>query len=569
MLFVCTSIFNLMAQDEIIASWPLGNQPGLTQLIDLKSNFPLTKSVSVAQGTYSGYSDKYWPSLDLRDKAWIFEGTFKTDETNVVMCIAGNRSPISGYTGWDFTMLKTGVLRFFVNDNSGKSKVLMSSTREFDDSKEHQFSLSWSPENALISMTIDKKYKYSTQWGTDLGDNPARKFYIGAQPTNAGGKTLFFKGELKNFTFKGTLLKNNSSTKTLESMDKEMVVKTSVDATTLWVDAKTLTIQGMGWKSDITDYTRLPNKFQTKVTPEVWSLSRHSAGISVLFMVTGTSFISGKWTLKGNGYLPNMTPQGVNGLDLYVKLNGKWVWAGVGKPAKDLLQQETSLKGGFSPTKTYECMVYLPLYNGISALEIGFSPGSKVTPTPTSQKKPIVIYGTSITQGCSASRTGMSFVSMLGRRFDVPMVNLGFSGNGLMEANFGEIMGEIDASAYVIDCLGNMTSFSTQEITDRTLVLVRKLRQLRPTTPIVLVEDRNYAYANLAGTPVVNNRRIGLKAAYDILIKETSNLQYVEGDQLLGEDTEATVDGSHPSELGMYRYFIALEPVISKVLCCK
>jgi len=568
---IYTNIFSVLrSQEQIVASWELGSKPGLTQITDSKSNFSLTKNVSFADGTYSGFASAYWPSFDLRDKPWMLEGTFKTfGEANLKMAIAGNRSALSKYTGWDFIMLQDGTIRFLCVDNAEKGKTLSSTSKRFDDGEQHQFTLLWNPERNQISMIIDKKYTYSASCILDLSGDSKRIFYIGAQPTNDGGKVVPFKGELKDFTIKGTNFTSTVDVKSLESMDKEMVTKVSTDATTLWVDAKTLTIEGMGWKTDVTDYTRLPNKFQSKVTPEVWNLSRNSAGISVHFNVTGTTFISGKWTLRGYSNLAHMTPQGVNGLDLYVKLNGKWVWTGIGKPTKDIIQQENSLKGGFSPAKTYECMVYLPLYAGVSELQMGFSPGSKVTPTPTLLKKPIVFYGTSITQGCSASRTGMAFVSMLGRRFDIPMVNLGFSGNGFMDANYSEIMSDIDASAYVIDCLGNMTSFSTQEISDRTLTLVRKLRQLRPSIPIILVEDRTYAYANLSGNPVVNNRRVGLKAAYDILMKETTNLHYVEGEQLLGEDTEATVDGSHPSDLGMYRFFIALEPVISKVLCCK
>jgi len=155
----------------------------------------------------------------------------------------------------------------------------------------------------------------------------------------------------------------------------------------------------------------------------------------------------------------------------------------------------------------------------------------------------------------------------LGRRFETPVINLGFSGNGLMEEYFGEILGEIVASVYFIDCLPNMSRFSTQEITDRTLALVHKLRSIQPTTPIVLVEDRTPAYDNFKNIPTNNNRRVGMKAAYDILVNETADLYYVEGNQLLGEDSEATVDGSHPSDLGMYRYFVALEPVIGGIIC--
>lgn len=338
------------------------------------------------------------------------------------------------------------------------------------------------------------------------------------------------------------------------------------DTAKIWINAKDLEIEGMGWRDGIEEYTRLPNKYETVVTPRVWKLSRDAAGISVRFTVKGTSFIRAHWILRKTSYMPHMTPLAISGLDLYIRLNGKWVWAGVGKPGKNEIDQESQMKSGLDATKTYECMVYLPLYNGLSSLEMGFSPGAIIKTTIPNTNKPFVFYGTSILQGCSASRTGMVYSSMLGRRFETPVINLGFSGNGLMEEYFGEIMGEIDASVYFIDCLPNMSRFSTQEITDRTLALVRKLRAKQPTTPIVLIEDRTPAYENFINKPTINNRRVGMKAAYEILVNETTGLYYVEGDQLLGEDSDATVDGSHPSDLGMYYYFKSLEPVIERII---
>lgn len=354
------------------------------------------------------------------------------------------------------------------------------------------------------------------------------------------------------------------SENTLEKMDNELaVIKGTKDSITLWINAKYLTIEGMGWTTGIEDYTRLPEKYKETVTPNVWTLSRHSAGIHVRFKVKNTTFVSARWTLRGNSSMAHMTDQAVNGLDLYVFKNGKWTFAGPGKPAIGL-KHEALINKGFELEDETECMIYLPLYNGISELELGFSPNAevkKVTPLPN---KPFVMYGTSILHGCSASRSGMSFGSMLGRRFNSPVVNLGFSGNGWTEEYFGNIMGEIDASVYFIDCLPNMGRFSTQEINERTVALVRILRTLRPKTPIVLVEDRTYT--NYKSKPTLNNKRIALKAAYTTLLKETKNLYYVEGEQLLGDDYEATVDGSHPSDLGMYRYFLALEPVLQRIL---
>lgn len=365
----------------------------------------------------------------------------------------------------------------------------------------------------------------------------------------------------------------NETTKTppkassIETIDSEMSKsKTSIVNDIQWIDARQLSIQGVGWKNDIDDYTRLPNSFKTTVTPSLWNLSRHSAGIAVKFTVSGTSFIEAKWMLNGNVFLAHMTPQAVNGLDLYVKLNNKWQWAGIGKPDRHGLPQQALLRKGFLPERTYECLLYLPLYSSISSLELGFSPQAEVKPVLEDDKKSLVFYGTSILHGCSASRAGMPFAAMLGRYFDVPVVNLGFSGNGFMEPYFAKILGEIDASVYIIDCLPNMSKFSEQEIYDRNVTLVRELRKIKPNTPIVLVEDRSYTHPNLTGQETPNYRRKALSSAYKTLKKETRKLYYVKGDILIGNDNEATVDGSHPSDLGMYRYFTALKPVISKAL---
>ena len=275
--------------------------------------------------------------------------------------------------------------------------------------------------------------------------------------------------------------------------------------------------------------------------------------------------IDAKWTLRENVYMAHMTPQATNGLDMYVKLDGKWQWCGIGKPSHTGLEQHAMIKEGFLPTRTYECIVYLPLYSGIASLQLGFSPQAKVT-GKASLAKPIVMYGTSILHGCSASRTGMTFGAMLGRSFEMPVVNLGFSGNGLMENYFADILSEIDASVYVLDCLPNMHSLPAGEVYQRVKYLVTQLRKRHADTPIVLVEDRSYAHPNLTGKPIEYKQRKEQLKAYQELKSTISQLYYVEGNQLLGDDNEATVDGSHPSDLGMMRYFEVLKPVIAKAL---
>jgi hypothetical protein len=106
-------------------------------------------------------------------------------------------------------------------------------------------------------------------------------------------------------------------------------------------------------------------------------------------------------------------------------------------------------------------------------------------------------------------------------------------------------------------------------VEERAVPPVRTLRRARPATPIVLVEDRTYPGAAFRPTMRESNqtRRAALRAAFRQLREEgVPNLSYVSGEALLAGDGEATVDGSHPSDLGFTQYAAALEPAIRAAL---
>ncbi len=263
--------------------------------------------------------------------------------------------------------------------------------------------------------------------------------------------------------------------------------------------------------------------------------------------------------------MPHMAATGVSGLDLYVKTDKGWRWLGVGQP-KDQLNTATLATG--IPAGTREYLLYLPLYNGVSSVEIGIASAKFLAKGPAYPKdhKPIVFYGTSITQGGCASRTGMVHTAILGRRLGYPVINFGFSGNGRMEPEVVKLIAEIDASVYVIDCLPNMTA---KDVATNTAPLVRLLQQKRPQTPILLVEDRNYSNAFLLPGPKQRNTesQAALKAAYNQLLKDgVKGVHYLEGAHLLGDDDEGTVDSSHPTDLGFLRQADAFEKALRPIL---
>lgn len=330
-----------------------------------------------------------------------------------------------------------------------------------------------------------------------------------------------------------------------------------------WHDAKDLTIEGKAFTDTIDFYDRLPARAQGAVPEPVWNLGRDSAGLCVRFR-SDAQALHARWTLKKESLaMDHMPATGVSGLDLYVQVEGAWRWLGVGRPAST--DNEVELCAGL-PEGEREYMLYLPLYNGVTAVSVGVPAHAKLVASAPRVAKPIVFYGTSITQGGCASRTGTCHTAFLGRWLDWPVVNLGFSGNGRMEKALAELLAEIDASVYVIDCLPNMNG---ELVGERAPELVRVLRAARPETPIVLVEDRTYADAFLRADRAAANRknRAALQKVYaDLQGEGVGGLHYVEGESLLGADGEDTVDGSHPTDLGFKRQADALYPLLKALL---
>ncbi len=338
---------------------------------------------------------------------------------------------------------------------------------------------------------------------------------------------------------------------------------------TQWRDVTEWGVEGRGWADQERTrwFDRFPAKAEGKVTKAVWSLSRHSAGMMVRFKTDATT-IRAKWKLLSSRLgMPHMPPSGVSGLDLYARdAKGQWRWAAATKPNKQ--RMEATLLSGIAPGMR-EYALYLPLYNGTESLDVGVLKGAKFESLAPRKAKPLVFYGTSITHGACASRPGLAHPAILGRRLEIPVINIGFSGNGRMHNEVGDLMAELDAACYVIDCLPNMNATTVAE---RCVPLVKQLRKARPKTPIVLVEDRRFANSWIlpAKSKFHDDNQAALQKAYKQLqAAGMKKLHYLQGEHLLGDDTEGTTDGSHPNDLGFLRQADAFEPVLRQALGLK
>ena len=352
--------------------------------------------------------------------------------------------------------------------------------------------------------------------------------------------------------------------KRIEELDESLRAE-EVDDGLTWHDVHEWGVEGQGWADTLATYDRLPKRAQGLVREPVWDLSRHSAGLCTRFS-TDSRNISVRWRLRLDQLaMGHMPATGVSGVDLYSRdETGAWCWLGVGRPEEfpDVRCQIASdLDGG-----NREYLLYFPLYNGVEQLEIGVPADAAFDRTKPRSDKPIVFYGSSITQGACASRPGMAYTAILGRWLNRPVINLGFSGNGKMDPEIAELLTELDAQVYFIDCLPNMTA---ELVTERAEPLVQAIRAVHSETPIVLAEDRTSPVARLNSAAVLQHqaRRTALRQAFDRLQRSSiDGLHYVPGEGQLGADGEGTVDGSHPNDLGFWRMATVFHSVL-KGLC--
>ncbi len=331
-----------------------------------------------------------------------------------------------------------------------------------------------------------------------------------------------------------------------------------------WREAVTLEVEGRGWTQTAGPFDRLPDSAKGKINWLAWDLSKNTAGICIRF-ITDAAVVSAKWSVtSANLNMPHMPATGVSGLDLYVRnAKGAWKFVGNGRPGG--VDNETSFTLPEGAKLLRECLLYLPLYNGIKSLTIGVPTDCRLdvaAPRPARQRKPVVVYGTSIAQGGCASRPGMLCSSILGRMLDRPMVNLGFSASGDMAPPVGDVLAEVDAAVFVIDCLWNMGDMEQKEYDRRVSGLVQSIRKKHPVTPIVFVGQ---SLIQPEAHPTSMTRK--QEASVLTLQKQgDKNLVLIPGDKLIGDDGEATVDGVHLTDLGMDRQARVMLPVLKKLL---
>ncbi|MBE6581242.1 MAG: hypothetical protein E7650_06480 [Ruminococcaceae bacterium] len=359
----------------------------------------------------------------------------------------------------------------------------------------------------------------------------------------------------------------------IEDIDKNLVVETTITEPDLvWLDVREapFVLYGVRYDEAQGRFVRMPQEVANEISAGVsGGLNRCTAGGRVRFR-TNSRYIAIKAVMKNGAPMVHMPLTGQSGFDLYrVDKKGKDTYYRTFVPPRGMSEGYASahwLESG----DVYDYTINFPLYDGVKELYVALKKEALLeAPTPYAIEKPVVYYGSSITQGGCASRPGNAYQAIISRKLGVDHINLGFSGSAKGEIKMAEYIATLDMSAFVLDYDHNTNNEEHLAATHEPFFKV--IRAAHPDLPIVIVSapnvllkgDERFSYGRFTA------RRAIIRRTYEnALLAGDNKVWFIDGAQLFkGEDWDAcTVDGTHPNDLGFQRMAVRIGRDLKKAL---
>lgn len=346
----------------------------------------------------------------------------------------------------------------------------------------------------------------------------------------------------------------------MDEIDKNFKVETELDLPDVkFYDPRLdpFTIYGVFYEDG--QYRRMPDAVAKSVNPSIHILSKETAGGRIKFR-TNSSYIAVHAKCQRH-IMPHFALTGSSGFDVYTGINEKY--RGTIIPPWNC-NEFSGYEGKvvFGDKKMREVTLNLPLYSPVFELYIGLEEGAKIEKTAGYKyEKPVLYYGSSITQGGCASRAGMSYEGIISRALKTNYINLGFSGNALAEDIMAEYIADQEMSVFVYDYDHNAPTPEYLEETHERMF--KTIRAKNPDLPIIMMSRPKYYISD------VEKRRLAIvKKTYENALRAgDTNVYFIPGPSLMKYAKDnGTVDNCHPTDYGFVSMARVLTPLIKKIL---
>lgn len=338
--------------------------------------------------------------------------------------------------------------------------------------------------------------------------------------------------------------------------------QTPSDVKFKYTEASELTLTGKLFPDTPCPYHRVDTVIYKGFTTTENLQVRESSGLAVAFR-TNSTIITVK-TVYGEVQWPtNTSGISARGYDLYIKKDGKWIYAASQVRSNETLDKTLTLIRDMDGSM-HECLMYLPLYSEVKSVKIGVDSNSVLEALPNPFRHRVGIFGSSYTHGSSTSRGGMAYPAQFSRRTGIQMLSLGCSGNSKLQPYFADVLAAADVDALVFDGMSNPDA---KMIKERLFPFIERVQAAHPDIPLIFQktirrEARNFSTAS----ELKESKKMAMTdSLMAIAVKKYKNVYYIVPDAS-AEDHNATVDGVHPDNYGYSLWERSIEKKILKIL---
>lgn len=333
----------------------------------------------------------------------------------------------------------------------------------------------------------------------------------------------------------------------IDQIDQNLKVETSfVKDGMKFLDATSAPFQVYGVYFEDGQFRRMPQRAARLVSNNVGWLSRHTSGGRVRFRTNSQRIAIKAKMPQPIGKMPHFALSGSAGFDMYMRVNGVDKYNSTFMPPYDITEGYESVFK-FTSAEMRELIINFPLYSEVSELYIGIDENAVIEEgTPYRFEKPVVYYGSSITQGGCASRPGNAYPSIVSRRFDCDFINLGFSGSAKGEDAIAEYISNLDMKLFVYDYDHNAPDVEHLQNTHQRMFNI--IRQAQPALPVIMMTSTTMPRCS---DDKAARKKIIYKTYTDAKESGDKNVYFLDGEELFAECEDfGTVEGCHPNDIG-------------------
>ena len=331
-----------------------------------------------------------------------------------------------------------------------------------------------------------------------------------------------------------------------------------------YVEATELTICGKVFPDTPNPYHRIDTASFHGFNKDELKLVLESAGIAVAFRTDSPSirvlpqyvrpyFGGGTTGFAGRGF------------DLYIRKDGKWLWAAAGLQNDNALDKPVNLiKDMDSSVK--DCLLYLPLRSEMASVKIGIEDGCLLEALPQPFRHRVAVFGSSFTHGASTSKAGMAYPSILSRETGIQFLNLGVSGRCRLQDYFAAALAEApDVDAFLFDTFSNPTP---DEIRERLFPFIEAIQAAHPGKPLIFQqtiyrEKRNF---NLKADEYERERMAVVAELMKQARRKYRDVYFITSTNATSPDHYTSVDGTHPGDYGYTLWARSIRKPVQRIL---